>query len=147
MTLSGQTRASKTRLLIAVALATGATAAVGCGEDFENEPRTPVPVELTAVIQQRGVTVSPDRIGAGPISITISNQTDLAHTVILTGSTVEEKVGPVNPQDTATIQKTVTQGRYELRANPDGPGAGRLSPGELRVGSPRKASNDRILLP
>ena len=144
MTLSGQTRVSKTRLLIAVALATGG---VGCGEDFENEPRSPVPVELTAVIQPRGVTVSPDQIGAGPISITVSNQTDLTHTVTLVGATVEEKVGPINPQDTATIQKPVTQGRYELRANPDGPGAGRLTPGELRVGRPRTASNDRILLP
>jgi hypothetical protein len=144
MTLSGQTRAAKTRLLMAVALATGG---VGCGEDFENEPRTPVPVELTAVIQQRAVTVSPDRVGAGPISITVSNQSDLAHTVILSGSTVEERVGPINPQDTATIQKTVTQGRYELRANPDGPGAGGLRPGELRVGSRRAPSNDRILLP
>ena len=144
MTLSGQTRVSKTRLLIAVVLVTGC---VGCGEDFENEPRTPVPVELTAVIQPRGVTVSPDQVGGGPISITVSNQTDVAHTVTLAGSTVETKVGPINPQDTATIQKTVTQGRYELRANPDGPGAGRLRPGELRVGRPRKASNDRILLP
>ena len=144
MTLSGQTRVSKTRLLVAVALASGA---VGCGEDFENEPRSPVPVELTAVIKERGVTVSPGRVGAGPIAITVSNQTDRAHTVTLSGATVEERVGPINPQDTATIQKTVTQGRYELRANPDGPGAGGLSPGELRVGSPRRASNDRILLP
>jgi hypothetical protein len=144
MTLSGQTRVSTTRLLVAVVLATGG---VGCGEDFENEPRSPVPIELTGVIQPRAVTVSPSEVGAGPISITVSNQTDLAHTVTLAGATVEEKVGPINPQDTATIQKTVTQGRYELRANPDGPGAGRLRPGELRVGPAREASNDRILLP
>ena len=144
MTLSGQTLVSKARLLIAVVVA---TSAVGCGEDFENEPRSPVPVELTAVIQPRGVTVSPDQVGAGPISITISNQTDLAHTVMLVGATVEEKVGPINPQDTATIQKTVTRGRYELRANPDEPGAGRISPGDLRIGRARKPSNDRIMLP
>jgi hypothetical protein len=144
MTFSGQTRVSKTRLLVAVVLVTGA---VGCGEEFENEPRSPVPVELTAVIQPGGVTVSPGEVGAGPISITVSNQTDRTHTVTLAGSTVEEKVGPINPQDTATIQKTVTQGRYELRANPDEPGAGRVRPGELRVGRPREASNDRILLP
>lgn len=143
MTLSGQTRA-KTRLLIAVVLVGGS---VACGEDFENEPRSPVPVELTAVIRPMGVTVSPDQVGGGPISITVSNQTDMAHTVTLAGSTVEEKVGPINPQDTATIQKTVTPGRYELRANPDEPGAARISPGELRVGRARKPSNDRILLP
>ncbi|HEV2723648.1 MAG TPA: hypothetical protein VGV10_03365 [Thermoleophilaceae bacterium] len=144
MTLTGQKRVSKARLLIAVVLASGG---VGCGEDFENERRSPVPLELTGVIQPRGVTVSPAEVGAGPISITISNQTDLAHTVTLEGDSVREEVGPINPQDTATIQKTVTQGTYEVRANPDRPGGGRIMPGELRVGPPREASNERLLLP
>ncbi len=144
MTVSGQKRVSKARLLVAVVLASGG---VGCGEDFENERRTPVPVELTGVIQPRGVTVSPAQVGAGPIYITISNQTDLAHTVTLEGNSVREQVGPINPQDTATIQKTVSQGSYEVRANPDGPGVGGIRPGELRVGPPREASNERLLLP
>ena len=58
-----------------------AVIAAGCGEDFENVPREPVPIELTGVIKPERVTVSPRRIGAGPISITISNQTEEARTV------------------------------------------------------------------
>lgn len=91
--------------------------------------------------------MSPAQVGAGPIYITISNQTDLAHTVTLEGNSVREQVGPINPQDTATIQKTVSQGSYEVRANPDGAGVGGIRPGELRVGPPREASNERLLLP
>ena len=38
---------------------------------------------------RRGVTVSPDKFGAGPVRITIVNQTDDAHTVTLEGASVE----------------------------------------------------------
>jgi len=42
----------------------------GCGEDdFENEARAPVRVALTGVIQDDEVTVSPAKVGAGPVEI------------------------------------------------------------------------------
>jgi len=137
-------RLSKTSLLIAAVLL---TTAVGCGEDFPDEPRAPVSIELTGVIKPRAVTVSPAKVGAGPISITIANQTDEAHTLTLVGNSVREKVGPVNPQDTATIQKTVTQGTYEVRAGSENGGTNAIRPATLKVGTPRPASNDRTLLP
>src|SRR5256885_11350022 len=100
----------KTRWSRAIAfLAAGTLVALlpGCGGgDFKNKPRPPVPVELTGVIQPDKVSVSPNRVGAGPVLITLSNQTNDAHTVTLEGETVKELIGPVNPQDTATIQKT-----------------------------------------
>ena len=123
------------------------TVAAGCGEDFENAPREPVPIELTGVIKPERVTVSPRRIGAGPISITISNQTEEAREVTLEGNGISERVGPVNPQDTATIQKTVVQGTYEVRAGSEDGGTDVIRPAKLDVGRPRAASNDRILLP
>lgn len=134
----------KSLLLAAILLS---TAVAGCGEDFENAPRTPVPIELTGVIKPERVTVSPRRIGAGPISITISNQTAQARTVTLKGNGVSERVGPVNPQDTATIQKTVVQGTYEVTAASEEGAADVIRPATLRVGRPRPASNDRLLLP
>ena len=146
MTSVRKKRLSRSSLLIAAGLV---AVAVGCGEDFENEPREPVPVELTAVILRDGVTVSPKKIGGGPVSITVSNQTDEAQVVTLVGDgrSVQEKVGPVNPQDTATIQKTLEQGTYELRATPDEGSSDVIKPGTLEVGPAREASNDRILLP
>ena len=91
--------------------------AVGCGDDdFKNEPRPPVPIELTGVIQEEKVTVSPDRVGAGPILITVSNQTQDVHTLTLEGEGVRERIPPINPLDTATIQKTLKPGSYEVKA-------------------------------
>ena len=50
-------------------------AVAGCGEkDFANDPRPPAPVELTALINDKKVIVSPQPEGAGPVTITISNQ-------------------------------------------------------------------------
>ncbi len=144
MTPFGKKRLSKTSLLIAAFLV---TTAIGCGEDFKNERRAPISIDLTGVIKPRAVTVSPHKIGAGPISITISNQTEEAHTLALVGNSVREEVGPVNPQDTATIQKTVAQGTYEVRAGSENGGTNTVRPATLKVGRARPASNDRTLLP
>ena len=63
------------RASLAVAIA-ALSAAAGCGdEDFANNPRPPVPIGLTGVIQEDKVTVSPAKVGAGQVTITISNQT------------------------------------------------------------------------
>ncbi len=132
-----------TFLLCAVALG-----APGCGDDaFKNEPRAAVPIELSGVIKPSRVIVSPDRVGAGPVRITISNQTERAHTVTLRGRSVEERVGPVYPQDTATIQATLEPGRYEVVAGSGGADARAIMPAALRIGRRRPESNDRLLLP
>ena len=62
---------------------------VGCGggSDFQNKPRPAVPVELTGVITDSKVTVSPNKVGAGPIVITVSNQTDLREATSRSSST------------------------------------------------------------
>ncbi len=123
----------------------------GCGgDDFENDRRPAVPIELTGVIQQRGVTVSPSKEGAGPFVITISNQTDDAHTVTLEGSgatNVQETVGPIQPQDTGTIQKTLPTGKYEVRAGSEQAVEKEIPPAELDIGPDRDPSNDQLLLP
>jgi hypothetical protein len=120
----------------------------GCGgEDFENRPRPPVAVVLTGVIQDDKVTVSPNQIGAGPVELTISNQTKEAHTVTLEGDTVRERVGPINPLDTATIQAKVDQGSYEVRAGSPQASTREIQPAMLDVGQSRGNSNDQLLLP
>jgi hypothetical protein len=131
-------------------LAAGTLAALasGCGGgDFENKPRPPVPIELTGVIQQDKVTVSPNKVGAGPVLITISNQTGDAHTLTLRGDAVDERIGPVNPEDTATIQKTLTPGTYEVRAGSNVAVAKEIVPAVVKVGRERRDSNNRLLLP
>jgi hypothetical protein len=141
----------KTRIWPLLLLGTAALLA-GCGgDDFENDRRPSVPKELTGVIQDRGVTISPKKEGAGPFVITISNQTDDAHTVTLEGTSsatsVQETVGPIQPQDTGTIQKTLPEGKYEVRAGSEQAVEKEIPPAELDIGPDRDSSNDELLLP
>lgn len=127
--------------------------AAGCGgSDFENNPRPPVRLDLTGVIQDTKVTLSPSEVGAGPILITISNQTKDAHTVTLAGeptggNRVQERVGPINPLDTATLQKTLAPGTYEVRAGSARAVPQEIQPAILRVGRERPDSSNRLLQP
>jgi hypothetical protein len=137
----------RARATTAAVLAAGLVVA-GCGEeDFANEPRPPVPVELTGVIQNDAVTVSPSRLGAGPVLITMSNQTDSPITITLDGASIRDRVGPVPPLDTATIQKTLDPGRYEVRAGSDVALPRKIRPARLDIGQERKSSSSDLLLP
>ena len=137
----------RARATAAAVLAAGAVGG-GCGEeDFANEPRPPVPVELTGVIQDDAVTVSPSRIGAGPVVITISNQTRHEATITLEGTSIETRVGPIAPLDTATIQKTLDPGLYEVRAGSAVALTREIRPAQLEIGRERPSSSSELLLP
>ena len=128
-----------------------ALAATGCGggEDFANVPRPPTAVELTGVISDEAVNISPKSEGAGPIRITVANQTDRALTVTLEGEDIEARVGPVAPQDTAEIQKTLTSGTYEVRAGSERAVniQDQIATATLEIGPERDSSDGELLLP
>jgi hypothetical protein len=130
-------------------LATAAMTAAGCGgsSHFANKPRPPVPVQLTGVITDKGVTISPNRVGAGPIVLLISNQTQQAHTITLDGQSTEDTVGPINPLDTAKLQQTLKQGSYQVKAGSDRAVAREIKPAKLSVGPQRRDSSNQVLLP
>lgn len=124
-----------------------------CGDDdFENERRPPVPLAITGVITDRQVDISPDSFGAGPVVLTISNQTEESHRVALEGraedgTEVSEVTGPINPRDTATIQQSLPEGEYEVIANSDGALLPEIRPGEITVGPDRPSGSDELELP
>jgi hypothetical protein len=129
-------------------VAISAALVAGCSdEDFKNDPRPPVPVGLSGVIQTDRVTVSPARVGAGPIVITISNQTQRVRTVTLEGETLVTREGPIQPGDTATIQRTLAPGSYEVRAGSPTAVRREIEPAMLDIGAERPASNNDLMLP
>lgn len=129
-------------------MAIAGTLLAGCGEDdFKNEARAPVREALTGVIQDDAVTVSPSKLGAGPVEITISNQTDANRSITLEGESILEREGPMAPGDTATIQKTLAPGSYEVRAGSRRAVRKEIRPAILRIGKERKNSNNDLLLP
>jgi hypothetical protein len=134
--------------LIAGALAGGAVvAAGGCGsnDDYQNRLRPPALFVVTAAIAPDRVSVSPHKFGAGPISLIVTNQTDATQQVTLqssaAGSALQQS-GPINPQDTATLQADVPQGTYQLKVAGKG-----IKPAVLLVGKKRPSSQNTLLLP
>jgi hypothetical protein len=137
-----------TRVRACIGLAIAAALLAGCGgDDFKNEARAPVRLALTGVIKNDKVTVSPAKVGAGPVEITISNQTDSVRTVMLEGETIKEQQGPVQPGDTATIQKTLEPGSYEVRAGSEKAVRKEIQPAVLTIGKERPNSNNALLQP
>lgn len=127
----------------------GALLVAGCGggKHFKNEPRPPVPVQLTGVVTDRGVTVSPGRVGGGPIILIVSNQTNEPHTLTLEGNGSTDSVGPVNPLGTGKLQQTVSPGTYTLKAGSTQATANDLPPGTLTVTKERRSSSSTLELP
>jgi hypothetical protein len=136
------------RLTTVAALAvTLALAGCGGGKDFANKPRPPVPLQLTGVITKQKVTISPNKVGAGPVVITVSNQTGQSRTLTLDGNGIQERVGPINPLDTAVLQKTLKPGRYSVTAGSEKATSSAIQPATLLIGKERPSGSDKVLLP
>jgi hypothetical protein len=123
-------------------------AGCGGGKDFADKPRPAAAIYLTGTIKDSGVTVSPSKIGAGPVVIMISNQTQASHTLTLDGGTIPPvRTGPINPADTGQIKRTLAPGSYVVRAGSEKAVTREIPPAHLVIGKPRPSSNDQLELP
>ena len=127
----------------------GGVLVAGCGggSHFKNEARPPVPVQLTGVVNDRQVQVSPKKVGAGPVIITVSNQTTTAHELTLEGNGTTDTVGPINPMGTGKLQQTLRPGSYTLKAGSEQASATEIMPGKVTVTRERPSSSNDLLLP
>lgn len=127
----------------------GSVLVAGCGggSHFKNEARPPVPVQLTGVVTDRAVQISPKRVGAGPVIIVVSNQTNGAHTLTLEGNGTTDTVGPVNPMGTGKLQQSLKPGTYTLKAGSEQATAQAIAPGRVTVTRQRQSSSNDLLLP
>ena len=131
--------------LAVVAVALLAAAGIGCGSDDEarSEERPPVPINISVNLDQERITASPAEFGAGPITLLIANQSGAAQTLTIDGPRLRRSVGPINPQDTATVRLRVLQGEYTLSAEE----SSGLREATLTVGPPRPSAQNDLLLP
>ncbi len=122
-----------------------ATAIAGCGGDGEarSEQRPPVPINVSVQIGAERVTASPDEIGAGPVTLLVSNQSGAAQTLTADGPRLRRSVGPIPPDDTATVKVTLGTGDFTIAAE-DSAG---LDPATVKVGPPRDSAQNELLLP
>lgn len=126
-------------------------AVAGCGGDdgFDNEQRAPAPITLSASITPSNVTVSPSRLGAGTVELIASNLTSTSQQLTLASRSLaagaqplEQRTGPINPGDTASLTADLTQGTYRVTAR-----SSSITPATIRVGPPRRSAQDELLQP
>jgi hypothetical protein len=126
-------------VLCALALTLGA-----CGTDDDRDKnRPPVPINVSVQVGAQAVKASPAKFGAGPITLLVANQSGASQTVTIDGPRVQQSVGPINPEDTATLKVTVQPGEYTLASAE----AGGLRPARLTVGPARPSAQNTLLLP
>ena len=102
-----------------------------------------MPINVSVQLGARKVTVSPAQFGAGPITLLVANQSGASQTVTIDGPRVRQSIGPINPEDTATLKVSVQPGAYTLAAAQ----AAGLRPARLTVGPPRPSAQNTLLLP
>jgi hypothetical protein len=131
------------RALTLIALVAAALAIVGCGGSGRGKAERP-PVTLTIAVQigEDEVTSSPQKFGAGPITMIASNQTPAAQELTIDGPRVNRTV-PVDPQDTATLKVALQPGEYTLETKT----SQQIPPYALQVGAERASAQNRLLLP
>jgi hypothetical protein len=139
------------RVLVAlVATGTAGVAACGSSGPRKNVDRPPAPVTLTGAIHARRVQISPARVGAGPITLVISNQTRRTQTVTMetdnpAGSNTighTASTPPIRPQATGRLDINVRRGDYLVHVR-----TRTIAAARLKVGRRRESSQNQLLLP
>ena len=142
-------------LALAAAIVTGC----GGGSHFANRSRSPVPVNLTVYINDHRVSVSPSKVGAGPVVFIITNQASDAESLSVlpsggSGSQSLADTGPISPQGTAQLQVNLNRpGDYTVgtSSGSTSEAAAATPPGIqsalVTVGPRRANSNNQLLQP
>lgn len=142
--MGGRLKTRRPGQLLAAPLLAVASLAVGCGgDDHPNEPRPPAPIEVTARVGEKAVTVAPSEFGAGLVNITISNQSDDLVELTVDGEQVDKSSNPIAPNAVGNFKLELPEGDYEVSAGPESD----AKPDTLEVGPPRPSAQNQLLLP
>jgi len=145
------TGAQRRTLRGAVAAALAVTlAAAGCGEDdFANDARGPAPITVSAVITPRGVAISPQRVGSGPIELLgVKPDADVAAPAAAQPARRARRAvaraddRADQPGRTATLNADVAAGTYVVSVRSTA-----IEAGQLVVTATRGSAQDRLLVP
>jgi hypothetical protein len=125
----------------------------GCGEDetadYQNKPRPPAPINVTAAIDNERVRVSPGFFGSGPVVFIISNQSTSPQTVTfetdeIGGSSggIQRSTPEIAARSTGQLKVDPPEGTYRLSAS-----SSSIRPAAIEVGERRESAQDELLQP
>jgi hypothetical protein len=130
------------RALLISATLVMALAVVGCGRnDFKNDPRPPIPAEVSVKIAKDGVAVSPKEFGAGLVNFTVANLTMKPGSLSIQGP-VDASSGEIPAAGAETLKVDMKTGKYEASAN-----GLAVRPFNFTVGPERPSGQNDLLLP
>jgi hypothetical protein len=120
------------------------------GGSYKNELRPPSPINVTAYVNDKSVSVSPARFGAGPIVVIVTNQSVKPQNVTIETNPLStnaptaapQSTGPITPTGTGRMKLDVSRGVYTLKV-----GTASISPAQLTVGAKRASAQNQVLQP
>jgi hypothetical protein len=120
-------------------------AAYGCGgtDERTSNLRPPTPINVSVKIGDDRVSASPSSFGAGPIVMVASNQSSASHTLTIEGPQLRQSVGPISPQDTATLKVTVGPGEHTISTE----GSESVERASVNVGKKRPSAQNKLQQP
>src|ERR1700759_5831538 len=128
-----------------------------CGSAGGQSPsaaRPANPVNLTVYVNDSRVSVSPTRVGAGPLTFIVTNQASHAESLpISRGGSTLASTAPINPQGTTQVSVNFRAGRSTIATGPRGENDAQLSkqssirPASIHIGRERESSGGDLLQP
>jgi hypothetical protein len=114
----------------------------GCGrDDFKNDPRPPIPAEVSIRIADSGVGFSPKEFGSGLVNFTVANLTTEAGTLTIHGP-VDAESHEIPPGGAETLKVEMKSGNYEASVSGIA-----VRPFSFTVGPERPSGQNDLLLP
>jgi hypothetical protein len=141
--------------LVSIAVVLGVSGCGSAGSPAASRPAPPEPIVVSAYVSSSQVRVSPARFGAGPVLLTITNQSTRAVALrVLRGGRAIARTAPINPQGVTQLKVDLSRGSYSLAAAAAGRHTdaqktlpSRAVAARLRVGRQRASSGGSLLQP
>jgi hypothetical protein len=130
----------------------------GGGGASPTEPRPPTPVNLTVYVNDSHISVSPSRVGAGPVVFIVTNQASKAEELAISKSGSGQNTNPIastapiNPQGTTQVSVNFRPGDYTITTARRGNDAQRSKQPSIRsalihIGRERQSGENALLQP